>query len=827
MILAFGVCELDIARRELRRDGAPVHVEPQVFDLLVFLAGNPDRVISKDELLDAVWRGRIVSEATLTSRVSAARRAIGDRVGDPAILRTIARRGFRFAAAVTQRAVATSGQAMRLGVPSTHLLGREKDMAGVIALLRGGARLVTLSNIGGVGKTRLALAVAAELEAGFADGTRLVELAGVGHPEAVVGVIASALGVTQQPNRSLEECVIGALRPREHLLIIDNCEHVIDAVAALIRTILSGCPKVAILATSREVLAMEGERVWIVPPLDCAGATSPAVRLFMERAQAIAPNRLMDSDAATVEEVCRHLDGLPLAIELAAARVVAMSPRQIRAGLDERFRLLTGAPRGAEPRHRTLFRAVEWSFDLLSQAERALLARLSVFAGGFTLDAATEVCAGDPVPMDSVLDLLDSLVRKSLLTANRLGVDMRYGVLETVRQFGQRQLDEAGESETFRLRHAAYFADAADANFDRWLSPDQREAYLWLDLETDNLRAAFHWARLADEVDIAARIASDTGDMARFRLHDEPAVWASQILDAARAIGHRRLVILLTWTLSNAWALGRLDEAKRYAFEAITLLDDRTFDPWAWVYTDLAMISSFEGDRDAAIRFARAAAAHPADQRGRFCLAMLPSFLALNGYADEAIAASVEAIAGVEATGIPGMMSIALWGTGKAYASRDRSCAAAALERAEEIAGSSGNLLWEVTASLELAALQARGGDAGTALAAFRRLMERWRHSRDLVVVAHGLGALAVLFERLNLLTAAATLHGAVTGAWKVNPFVPEVAEVIPRLRDRMGAADFAAAAEKGAAMAAGKANDYALELIAAAIDALGDDRLA
>ncbi len=281
-----------------------------------------------------------------------------------------------------------------LPAQTTSFLGREKDVKDVASLLRT-ARLVTLTGIGGVGKTRLAVQVAAETSAGYPDGVWLVELAVVRDPAAVAHAAAAIHNVVQQPGKTLEQSLVMSLAGRRLLLVLDNCEHLIDAAASLAHQIVTKCAQVTIIATSREALMVDGERIWPVPSLGFReGGPSPAVDLFVDRARAVAPEFEPGGDEATIREICRRLDGIPLAIELAAARTRAMSPTQIRDRLNERFRLLTGGMRGGLERHQTLRHAVQWSYDLLSPPERALLARASVFAGEFTGEAAEKVCAG-------------------------------------------------------------------------------------------------------------------------------------------------------------------------------------------------------------------------------------------------------------------------------------------------------------------------------------------------------------------------------------------------------------------------------------------------
>ena len=299
-----------------------------------------------------------------------------------------------------------------------------------------------------------------------------------------------------------------------------------------------------------------------------------------------------------------------------------MSPSQIHSRLEERFRLLTGRSRRALERHQSLRQAVQWSFDLLKPSERAVLSRASAFAGEFSLEAAEKVCAGEGVDELDVADILDSLVRKSLMTTARSESAVRYSLLETIRQFGEEQLVVMGESRSARARHAQFLSDESGRMFKIWRSPREREAYEWLDRET-NLRAAFRWAKDNGEIELAASIASNIGDMGRNRLRDEAANWASEIVDAAREIAHPRLVVLLTWAASSAWAFQRLDEAKAYGEEAIALADDPRFDPFVWAYADLAM--SFKAT-STAVALLRRGSALPADRNDRFCRAFLHYF---------------------------------------------------------------------------------------------------------------------------------------------------------------------------------------------------------
>ena len=358
------------------------------------------------------------------------------------------------------------------------MIGRESELADVWSALKA-HRLVTLTGVGGVGKTRLALEVAARSAPDFPDGVWVIELAAVGDPAAVPDAVASVLGITQQPGMTLTDSVAAALEGRSRLLVFDNCEHVLDAAADMVEAILSRSATIKILATSREGLRVADEHLWPVPSLDTAAESdSAAATLFVERAEAVVPG--VSLDPVAVVEICRRLDGIPLGIELAASRMVSMTVTEVRDRLNDRFRLLVGSRRGLE-RHQTLRHAVQWSYDLLEENEQTLLNRCSVFAGGFDLAAACAVI--DSEDEFATLDLLDALVRKSLLVADRSSGRTRFSMLETIRQFAEDQLVAAGQAEHTRGAHARYFANLEADVLALWDSPRQREAYVWFTAE--------------------------------------------------------------------------------------------------------------------------------------------------------------------------------------------------------------------------------------------------------------------------------------------------------------------------------------------------------
>ena len=396
--------------------------------------------------------------------------------------------------------------------------------------------MVTLTGVGGVGKTRLAVRVASQLAAEYRDGVWMVELAPVGDPAAVPDAIATALGITPQSGRSVTDRIAEVLSGQRLLVVLDNCEHVLDAAASVVETILARTATVAVIATSREGLRVTAEHLWPVPSLDVrAGVNSSAVQLFVERAQAIKPGFHVGgaADAETVTNICQRLDGIALAIELASARMVSMNPQELLARLTDRFRLLSGARRGLE-RHQTLRHAVQWSYDLLADDEQTLLGRCAVFAGGFDLAAAAHICGGGDFDEYAVLDLLDALVRKSLVTAEQVAGHTRYRLLETIRQFAEEQLAATGAIEPMRDRHARHFGDQAIAHWNIWDGPRQREAIDWCDVEFANLRAGFRWAADRGKLGIAAAIASHTTLLSWALQRFEPVAWVEEILAGGR-----------------------------------------------------------------------------------------------------------------------------------------------------------------------------------------------------------------------------------------------------------------------------------------------------
>jgi predicted ATPase/class 3 adenylate cyclase len=442
-----------------------------------------------------------------------------------------------------------------LPVQLTSFVGREKEMDEIKQSILA-HRLVTLTGVGGTGKTRLSLQAIADLLDQFRDGVWFVELASVGDPDLVPQTISSCLGIPERPGQTILQLLLDYLNTRKILLVLDNCEHLIAACAELVDMLLIRAPSIKIIATSREALGVSGEMIWHVPSLSLPEGNqvptleqlsqSEAVQLFIERATLVRPQFLVtNQNAPAVAQICFRLDGIPLAIELAAARIKGLSVEQIAARLDDRFRLLTGGSRTALPRRRTLQAAIDWSYKLLEEEEMMLLRRLSVFAGGWTLEAAEQVCASDGLTSGQILDLLLHLVDKSLVVARTQEIHPRYYLLETIRQYAQGKLDESGEAILMRDRHLEYFCSLTEQ-----VRPHFRDAQqlVWLDrfeTELDNVRAALTWALDGGSIEAGLHLATNLGV-------DTGAFWVNR---GHMKEGHEFLEHLL----NKSQATGRID----------------------------------------------------------------------------------------------------------------------------------------------------------------------------------------------------------------------------------------------------------------------------
>jgi len=458
----------------------------------------------------------------------------------------------------------------------TSFVGREREMVQVRELLASN-RLLTLAGPGGSGKTRLALAVAAEVARRFGDGVWLVELAPLSDPDLVPQAVASVLGVRESPDTPLVDSLRAHIGPRKVLLLLDNCEHLVGACASLVDALLRQCPDLRVLATSREALGVAGETLFGVPPLslpDPRRLSAPeslrsyeAARLFVERARAVRSDfHVTEDNAMAVAQICYRLDGIPLAIELAAARVRVLAVEQISARLEGSFGVLSGAGRMAMSHHGTLRATMDWSYELLCWEERILFRQLAVFAGGWTLEAAEEVCAGEDLGQDEVLDLLSSLVDKSLVLVAEQGREVRYRLLETVRQYASEKLEVSGDAGEVRSRHATWFLALAEVA-EPHLKGRGQEAWLErLEAEHDNFRAALSWALERGEVELGLRLGGALGEFWYLSGHlGEGRRWLELALTEGAGGPETARAKALTWAGAMRWITREEDDYERLA----------------------------------------------------------------------------------------------------------------------------------------------------------------------------------------------------------------------------------------------------------------------
>lgn len=563
VIYRFGRFEIDTREQLLRCEGEIVSLSRKVFETLLFLVENNGRMLSKEEIMNALWADAFVEETNLTSNISRLRKILHSDNSE--YIETFPKRGYRFRGEVeaisaeteivVKRRVTTRVRQIieetddadfqpeyaaaletlpnNLSIPTTPLIGRERELAALENLLRReNSKLVTLTGIGGTGKTRLAMEIACRLLSEFSDGVFFIPLAAIKNPDFVVGSIAQPFGVKETGSKTLIDALKDFLRDKQMLLVIDNFEQIISA-APILSELLQAAPRLKILATSRALLRLNAEREFLVPPLalpDEIAASSFAelsetesVKLFAERAKAIKPNfSLTTGNARVTAEICRQLDGLPLAIELAAARMKILSPQQILQRLENRLKLLTGGARDLPARQQTMRGAIQWSFDLLDKDEKILFRHLSVFAGGFTVEAAEAASNYELRTTNDEIDVLNcltSLVENSLLVqAEQADGESRFRMLAVVREFAQEVLEASGESEIIRKNHAEFFLRLAQEAEPQILS---QQGTKWLDRleeEHDNLRAAFSWSA-ANDAETTVNLAAALRDFWVFRNH--------------------------------------------------------------------------------------------------------------------------------------------------------------------------------------------------------------------------------------------------------------------------------------------------------------------
>ena len=711
--------------------------------------------------------------------------------------------------------------------PVTSFVGRRDETETVSGLLTPG-RLVTLTGPGGVGKTRLALHAAAAAVERHPDGVWWCELAPT-DADALGHTIADVLGTQPQPGRSIVEAIVGALAGRELLLVLDNCEHVVEASARLVEQVLRSCPSATVLATSREPLAAEGEQVWQVPPLplpsDHAGDEAPTVRLFADRANAHRADFSADEETVdAVAEICRQLDGLPLAIELAAALVPALEPPEIARRLGQRFGLLTHGPR-TDPRHRSLVAVVEWSYGLLDTDEQRLFDRLAVFAGGFTLAAAEGVCADEQLPSDRVAGLLAGLVNRSMVEVDRRSTSTRYRLLETLRHYAVDRLTRGGDAPALWARHAAWFVDLAERADTDVRGPGEAAAVALLEVELANLRAAHRWAVAHGDADTALRLASALYVFAAWRLRDEVFDWAEEAAGLPSAAGHGlqpEVWGVIARGLSNR---GELDRARELAERALAAAPDAA-DPRRLAALDsLEAVALYEGRladcRDHAREALALAHRHGDGYHG--LQARLHDALALI-YGDDReagleVARALRADA--ESLGNPHHRAWSRYVLAEALGDDDPDGALELLAEALALAEPVGERFLEGVARVGITSLRARHHSPRDALSAFPDVLRHWRQAGDWTHQWTTLRNLVPLLLDLGADELAARLFGAQrtaeTGAYGAD--AARLAEAGETLAARLGTRRFDALVDAGEALDGPGTVDLALAGIAGILE--------
>jgi predicted ATPase/class 3 adenylate cyclase len=663
-----------------------------------------------------------------------------------------------------------------LPVQLTSFVGRHQELVALGKLLRE-ARLVTITGTGGVGKTRLSVQLAAEVLQRFPDGAWLCELAAASDDEAMAQVVAAALGALAGADADIDERIVEYLRNKQALVVLDNCEHLLGAVARLADAILRRCPGVCLVATSREGLGIEGERVWPLRSLPLPDTSrsgmeaeeSDALRLFAERAAAASPDFELDATTVTaVADICRRLDGIPLAIELAAARAVSMSPSQISTRLDERFRLLTGGRRTAVERHQTLRAAVDWSFSLLDERTQTVFNRLGVFAGSFDDEAAEAVATGDGIEEWDVVDALGELVAKSMVLAERDGSSTRYQLLETMRAYARERLEESGEADAWRRRHAAHYAAFADLASPALRGPDELAWRTRLSQELDNLRAAVTWgldAEADDDAELGLRIIAALGWEAVLDRATGVGAWARRAVERAqRSPAETRAAVLGAAALDFAFS-GDQDAARPLALAVLERGEPPNCPSPGAALAALSIADAYSGDADRALQRVLETQTEYESRGDPWLTAALfvlgAGWACVSNDGDNARRLGREAVRLARSSGNPSMLASALMQFGRAMQEEDPSAALAAFDESVELthAGASSGSMTTVLA--QAAPLMARAGNTPRALEALREAIVHSHEVVDRISMGQAVTRGAVTFALVGHFEPVAVLDGA------------------------------------------------------------------
>jgi predicted ATPase/DNA-binding SARP family transcriptional activator len=691
-----------------------------------------------------------------------------------------------------------AGGRATLPCPVTSYVSRDDEVGLVSEIVRAG-RHVTLTGPGGVGKTRLAIEVAARHTGDFADGIWFCDLATVSDAHAVPAAVASVLAIHRRHGRSIIERLVEVLHGRQALLVLDNCEHVRDAAARLTQEIVEHTAEVRVLATSREPLGVPGEQRVVVEPL----TEHQAARLFADRARAARSGLTLSADdLAAVRQICREVAGLPLAVELAAARAAARTPGEIAADLAGRVDRLSGARSGLA-RHRSVAAVVDWSLDRLAAPERDLAEHLAVFAGGCTADSAASVLGRG---VADVADLLVALVDRSILTPRETAGHTRYTMLEPVRARAEQHLRERELLAEARRRHATYFASLT-STASAGLRTSQAAHWLdTLDRELANLRAAFRWSLEADAADTALRLLAPLYLYAWWRMPAEVSDWAERACSRPAAAGHPALPAVLAVAAMGAWRRGDLLRARKLAERATAAQGPP--DLVAFAFEALGDTLHFEGRPDDAVAHYRVASAKARAGGDAFAELLFAADAALvRGYAgdQQAMAAADEICARAESLDAPLLVGWAHYVAGEVRLERSPDQALPHLHHAVQIARGAGDRFTAAAAGLSATSIEVRFGNPSRALAGLAELVDEWHRAGSWNQTWITIRLCIEVFERLGTHEAAAQLLGAMKTSATAGPIHGADTDRLAReevtLRSRLGDATYHALAARGAAL--------------------------
>jgi predicted ATPase len=832
--------EHDWARLEaMRLDELHLAAQEKLFESKLALGahasliGDLEALVTLHPLRERFWQQLIVALYRSGRSAEALRQAetlrvlLREELGlDPSpMLRELESRVLNNDPTLLQPPVASRRSVIRqLPAEPTRLVGRADELELLKSRLRID-RLVTLTGPGGVGKTRLAIRLAGELWDELEGEVFLAELAPVRDPTSTVAAIATAVDVQQRQHLSIEDTLVEYLRGRRALLVLDNCEHLRATIASLSERILSWCPDVTILATSREVLGLPGEQVWRVRPLaipdegsgPATASEAPAARLFVERAIAARPGFSLGPDNVDdVIKIVRHLDGLPLAIELAAARIRAMSAAALADRLNRGFDLLAGAQTSMIPRHRNVQDLVEWSYDLLAPEEQRLFAQLCVFAGSFGLDAVEEVCAGQELGMSVVPRVLATLVDKSMVQLVDEEIP-RYRLLETLREYGRDRVG-AGERDLVRARHAKWYLEVAERCAQVLTGPDEANAVTALDRDFDNLRAAHLWAIEHSDVDTALRLVAGLREYSFRCMHAEVTSWADAAIALPGSSVHARFPVAMGVAAYGRFVRGDLEGAIELGERAVTAADQLAIDGSGLAERALGNAWFYRGDAERGVEWMdRMIASANKGSPARLAHALYMRSVAFTSVGDNVRGAKSAADAHVAAaeSGSPTALAQALYAEALALKTTNPVEATAQLQRAADIAEGAGNRWIQAFALTEVLWLQARQRRPREALARYIDVIDLWYRGGDWanqwLSLRHVFGILVQLRADLG----AATLHGALTAAGSAYAMPFEAADaqrisaLARELRDRLGAAAFASAVRRGTTLSDGEIIEF------------------